>query len=144
MKTILTNCTVIDCTGKPPMKDTTVVVEDDRIAELKPGTHQQPPREGQRVFDLEGGYVLPGLWDVHVHLSDISPDSKHLMETESPIDYAIRAGRNTMDALGSGIRGRSLTCLASISTPNRMGDTMPCGSTFPAVCRTSLSKVSAG
>lgn len=27
MKTILTNCTVIDCTGKPSMQDMTVVIE---------------------------------------------------------------------------------------------------------------------
>jgi len=31
MKTILTNCTVIDCTGKPPVKDMTVVIEGDKV-----------------------------------------------------------------------------------------------------------------
>ncbi len=35
MKTILTNCTVIDCTGAPPKKDMTVVIEGDKIAEIK-------------------------------------------------------------------------------------------------------------
>ena len=29
MKTILTNCTIIDCTGKPPIKDSTVVIDDN-------------------------------------------------------------------------------------------------------------------
>jgi len=105
MRTILTNCTVIDCTGKPPMKDMTVIIENDKIAELKAEMHSQAAGEGERVFDLEGGYVLPGLWDVHVHLGDLIPDPKHLLETESPIDYAIRAGRNAMDALRAGITG---------------------------------------
>jgi len=105
MKTILTNCTVIACTGKQSMKDVTVIIQDDKIAEVKAGAYSQAARKGERVFDLEGGYVLPGLWDVHAHLGDLIPDPKHLLETESPIDYAIRAGRNAMDALRAGITG---------------------------------------
>jgi imidazolonepropionase-like amidohydrolase len=105
MITILTNCAVIDCTGKSPMKDMTVVVEGDKIAELKPGAHKRTAGEGERVFDLEGGYVLPGLWDVHAHLGDLIPDPQHLLESESAIDYAIRVGRNAMDALRAGITG---------------------------------------
>lgn len=105
MKTILTNCTVIACTGKQPMRDVTVIVEEDKIAELKAGPYNQAVGEGERIFDLEGGYVLPGLWDVHAHLGDLIPDPKHLLETESSIDYAIRAGRNAMDALRAGITG---------------------------------------
>lgn len=105
MKTILTNCTIIACTGEQPMRDVTVIVEDNKIAELKAGPYNQAVGEEERVFDLEGGYVLPGLWDVHAHLGDLIPDPKHLLETESPIDYAIRAGRNAMDALRAGITG---------------------------------------
>jgi len=105
MKTVLTNCTVIACTGKQSMKDVTVIIQDDKIAEVKAGPYSQAVGEGERVFDLEGGYVLPGLWDVHAHLGDLIPDPKHLLETESPIDYAIRAGRNAMDALRAGITG---------------------------------------
>ena len=75
MKTVLTHCTVIDCTGKPPMKDMTIIIENDKIAELRPGTHRRAAGEGEvRVFDLEGGYVLPGLWDVHVHLFEPKPE----------------------------------------------------------------------
>ncbi|MEE8391982.1 MAG: amidohydrolase family protein [Anaerolineae bacterium] len=106
MKTILTNCTIIECTGKPPANDMTLVIEGDKIAELKPGSYQPVEGRGEaRVFDLEGGYVLPGLWDVHAHLGDLIPDPKNLLETESPIDYAIRAGRNAIDALRAGFTG---------------------------------------
>ena len=77
MKTILTNCTVIDCTGEPARKDTTVIIKDDKIAELKPGTYQEAAGEEEvRIFDLEGGYVLPGLWNVHVHLGGLFPDPR--------------------------------------------------------------------
>ena len=105
MKTILTNCTIIDCTGKPPMNDMTVIIENNNIAALEAGEYAWEPVEGERVFDLDGGYVLPGLWDVHAHLGDLIPDPKHLLENESPVDYAIRAGRNAMDSLRAGVTG---------------------------------------
>jgi imidazolonepropionase-like amidohydrolase len=105
MKTILTNSTVIDCTGKPPMVDMTVVIEGDKIAQLRPGPYEAAAGDGERVFDLERGYVLPGLWNVHTHLGDVFPDPQHLLGNESVIDYAIRAGRNAMDALRAGVTG---------------------------------------
>jgi imidazolonepropionase-like amidohydrolase len=105
VKTILTNCSVIDCSGQPPMKDMSIIIEDDKIVELKAGLYNQTPSEGERILDLEGGHVLPGLWDVHAHLGDLIPDPSFLLATESPIDYAIRAGRNALDALRAGITG---------------------------------------
>jgi imidazolonepropionase-like amidohydrolase len=104
MKTILTHCTVIDCTGQPPMKDTTVVIEGDKISRLLPGTYNRVAGEEEaRVFDLEGGYLLPGLWNVHTHLGELLPELEHLESSESAIDRAIRCGRNAMDALRFGI-----------------------------------------
>ena len=105
VKTILTNCTVIICTGEPPVKDMTVVINDDTIAELRPGIYQPGVEEEVRVFDLEGGYVLPGLWAVHTHLGAITPDAKNLELIESVADRTIRAGRNAMDAFRVGITG---------------------------------------
>jgi imidazolonepropionase-like amidohydrolase len=102
MKTILTNCTVIDCTGQAPQHGMTVVIEGDKITDLSTGS---PDRAGARVLDLGGGYVLPGLWEVHTHLGDLIPDPHNLLETESIGDYTIRAGRNAMDALRAGITG---------------------------------------
>lgn len=103
MKTVLTNCNVIDCTGNELRKDMTVVIEGETIVDV----HSGPPREesvdNDRVFDLDQGYVLPGLWNVHVHLGDLIPDPQHLLESESPIDYAIRAGRNAMNGLLAGV-----------------------------------------
>ena len=106
MKTILTNCTVIDCLGNPLKSGMTVVIDRDRIADLKSGTWQPKAQETDtRVFDLEGGYVLPGLWDVHEHLGDLYPDPNHVMLGESTVTRSIRAGRNAMDALRVGITG---------------------------------------
>lgn len=97
------NATLIDGTGARPRLDTSIVVEDGRISAIAAGAGEA--RDGDDVVDLNGHYLLPGLWEVHAHLGDLLPDPHNLLETEGLIDYAIRAGRNAMDALRSGITG---------------------------------------
>lgn len=105
MKTVLTNCTVIACTGELAKKDMTIVIDGNRIAEISHSVHQQVIRkEGEvRVIDLDGSYVLPGLWNVHAHPFDLFPDFANRLMSESPIECAIRAGRNLIDALKVGV-----------------------------------------
>ena len=98
--TILTNLTVIDGTGAAPIEDATVVIEGNRIAAVHHGDYA--PEDNARVFDLEGGYLLPGLWNNHVHPSDILPDPKRILGDEPLLTAAIRAGRNLMDSLRRG------------------------------------------
>jgi imidazolonepropionase-like amidohydrolase len=105
-KTVLTNCVVIDCTGKPPMEDMTVVITDDSITDIRHGTYRQSPGEKNvRIFDLEGGYVLPGLWNVHTHIGDLLPDPKNILANEPLPPSVIRSGRTCMDALRRGFIG---------------------------------------
>lgn len=104
MRTFLSNCTLIDCTGNPPARDSTIVIEGDRIAALRLGPGgTADASDKDLVLDLQGGFVTPGLWSVHSHLGFIFPDINHLMLQESVADYTIRAGRNAMDALRVGI-----------------------------------------
>ncbi len=63
----LTHVTVIDGTGQPPRRDMTVIVSDGRIAALGPSADTPVPPKAQLV-DSAGGFVIPGLWDMHVHL----------------------------------------------------------------------------
>jgi len=60
----ITHVTVIDTNGGAPQRDVTVVVRDDRIAEI---TDKSVPNA--RVIDGRGKFLIPGLWDMHVHLS---------------------------------------------------------------------------
>ena len=109
MKTILTNCTIIDCTGNPPMENATVVIEDNKISRLQQGAYQETAgKREMRLFDLEGGYVLPGLWNAHAHLSDLIPDPRNIQENELVGAAAIRSGRTAMDALRAGFTGLRL------------------------------------
>lgn len=102
MKTLLTNCTLIDGTGAPPRANCTIEIEYARIAAIHDGAPAEIP-EGARVIDLSGKYLLPGFWEAHAHLGDLIPDPNNYLETEDLQDYAIRAGRNAIDALRAGI-----------------------------------------
>lgn len=64
--TVLTNATLIDGTGAPASRDTTIVLVGDRI--VWTGPHGRLPQtQDARVIDLRGKYVIPGLWDMHTH-----------------------------------------------------------------------------
>ena len=65
-KLVFAHVTVIDCTGAPAKPDMTVVVEGDRISSLgrADGVSIQ---ENSQVIDCSGKYMIPGLWDMHVH-----------------------------------------------------------------------------
>lgn len=70
---VLRGATVIDGTGAPPMGPMDIVIENDRIVEVRgAGAPGLPPRQqgrpdGDRVIDATGMYVLPGFVDVHGH-----------------------------------------------------------------------------
>ena len=61
--------TVIDATGAPPRPSTNVIVSGGRIARIGPSASTPPPA-GARVISAEGKYVIPGLWDAHIHSRD--------------------------------------------------------------------------
>jgi imidazolonepropionase-like amidohydrolase len=59
--------TLVDGTLKEPIANSVVLVDGERIKAV--GTVDSlPVPEGARVISTEGMTVLPGLWDMHVHL----------------------------------------------------------------------------
>jgi imidazolonepropionase-like amidohydrolase len=59
--------TLIDGFGAPPIRNSVVLVQGERISAVgQVGTLPVPP--GAEVISTEGMTVLPGLWDMHVHL----------------------------------------------------------------------------
>jgi imidazolonepropionase-like amidohydrolase len=63
---VLTHITIIDATGASAKPDMTAVITGERITQIgKTGKVQLPP-DGQ-VIDASGKFLIPGLWDMHVH-----------------------------------------------------------------------------
>jgi len=63
---ILRNVTVVDVTGKPSRPGMDIVIQRRQIQALE-RTGSRERHEGAVVKDLSGKYVIPGLWDMHVH-----------------------------------------------------------------------------
>ena len=61
---VIRNVTLIDGTGAAAQPGTTVVVTGNRITAV--GRNAQAP-QGAQVIDGSGKFLMPGLWDVHVH-----------------------------------------------------------------------------
>jgi hypothetical protein len=66
---VFTNITVIDMTGAPPKSDMTVVIAGNRIIGLGRTGRVRVPR-GAQVIDATGKFLIPGLWDMHVHIKE--------------------------------------------------------------------------
>jgi len=71
---VITNVTIIDVTGAPAASDMTVVITGDRITDVGPTKSLRTPKDAQ-VVSAAGKYLIPGLWDMHVHwyLKDYLP-----------------------------------------------------------------------
>ncbi|GAB4526502.1 MAG: hypothetical protein Kow00133_15370 [Amphiplicatus sp.] len=67
---------LIDGAGAPTQGPVDIVVEGDRIVEIKVvgapklaiDPQKRPPADGAREIDISGMYVLPGFVDTHLHL----------------------------------------------------------------------------
>ncbi|MFN2567307.1 MAG: amidohydrolase family protein [Gemmatimonadaceae bacterium] len=64
----LEDVTLIDGTGREAMPHRTILIRDERIADIFP-TGSKPLPPGTRVQRLSGMFVMPGLVDAHVHLT---------------------------------------------------------------------------
>ncbi|HEX2080181.1 MAG TPA: amidohydrolase family protein [Longimicrobium sp.] len=62
----ITGVTVIDGTGAPARADQTVVVQGSRIVAVGPSASVRVPA-GARRIEARGKWLIPGLWDMHVH-----------------------------------------------------------------------------
>ena len=73
----ITNVSVVPMTGDAVVRDAAVLARDGRITYVGPQRDLRVP-PGARVVDGGGGYLMPGLADMHTHLfsdGDEVPDS---------------------------------------------------------------------
>ena len=99
--------------GSAPATGQTIVIDGDRIVEIRDGFIEPGQFEGEvRLIDLKDQFVLPGLMDVHVHLQgELGPenDSERLKMSSQQMEmrsvmFAMRtlmAGFTTVRDVGS-------------------------------------------
>jgi len=68
--TLLTNAFLIDCAGNEPRERASVVVEGDRISEVRFG-NSGPTGGHDAILDCAGMTLMPGLTDAHVHIGAV-------------------------------------------------------------------------
>ena len=64
--TALTHANVVDVETGAIRRDQTIIIQRSTIKTI--GGPATPIPRGASVTDLRGGYVIPGLWDMHTHL----------------------------------------------------------------------------
>jgi len=90
---------VIDGVSDSVRTNQTVVVDAGKITAIESGFRS--PAEGDRVIDLRNGTLLPGLFDMHVHLTGeysahSEMDDYKLNEADVAIDGVVYAQRTLM------------------------------------------------
>ena len=65
---VIKGANILDVTNGELLKNHIVVVDDGRIAKVSPASSIELPKGGE-VIDLQGQTLMPGLIDMHVHLT---------------------------------------------------------------------------
>jgi Imidazolonepropionase and related amidohydrolases len=95
--------TLIDGYGSMPLRNSVVIIEGERIKAVgQVGTLAIPP--GAEVISTEGMSVLPGLWDMHVHLMiNGHSDYAHWDKTYPPLMETVIMPASARQLLMAGV-----------------------------------------
>ena len=63
----ITHVTIIDLKGEPPQPEMTVLIRKGKISTIGKTGQSQIPRNATQ-FNGTGKFLIPGLWDMHVHI----------------------------------------------------------------------------
>ncbi|REK08594.1 MAG: amidohydrolase [Acidobacteria bacterium] len=84
---ILRGATLVDGTGSPPIGPVDIVIEGNRIAEVKTVgapkvaiDEKKRPKDATKEIDLTGHWVMPGIVDLHVHTGGVpkAPEAEYV------------------------------------------------------------------
>ncbi|HLJ61115.1 MAG TPA: amidohydrolase family protein [bacterium] len=93
---------LIDGTGGLPQRDIAVVVEGNRITDVRPAATLGPVGDRVAVYDHPSLTLLPGLIDAHDHIAHLGMDLRRRMNT-APSLAVLQTGRWATETLMAGI-----------------------------------------
>ena len=111
VRLVLRGGILIDGSGAPPIGPVDIVIEKDRIAQVRsvgaPGAAINPkarPPAGDFELDVEGMYILPGFVDAHAHVGNVLQGlTGPLLEPEYVFKLWMGHGITTAREVGSGM-----------------------------------------
>ncbi|MEO1408039.1 MAG: amidohydrolase family protein, partial [Pseudomonadota bacterium] len=112
MKTVIEAGHVLAVPGDGYLRNRSITIEDGRIVKIERGFKSQPA--DVRVVNLRDSYVLPGLIDSHVHLTnEFSPTSRLKVLSDSEVDAALDGAAHARKTLLAGF-----TTVQDVGGPN--------------------------
>ena len=105
--TVITGGTLIDGTGRAPLKNAVVIIEANKFTAVgKRGKLRVPA--GARTINAAGKFIIPGLFDSHIHYRDYVPELflaygiTSVIHMGNPADYILaqRDGINKGEIAG--------------------------------------------
>jgi hypothetical protein len=85
--TVIRGGTLIDGNGGAPRQNVSMVIAGNRIKSISPGAPDNVPA-GATVIDAAGKYIVPGLWDTHIHYHNWFPELLITNGVTSTLQYS--------------------------------------------------------
>lgn len=114
------NVTIVDVTNGKLQKNQTIVIEGKRIARIERAT---PATRAQATMDGTGMFVIPGLWDMHVHAFFTNDTARFHSTSEIMLPLFIVNGVTGVRDLGSNLEA-TLGARDSIAAHTLIGPRM--------------------
>jgi len=114
--------TVIDGTGSPARPNQTVVISGGRIAALGDSGRVRIPKDA-RPLSGTGKYLIPGLWDMHVHMrgSRLGNQDSLVHENEALLPVYLANGLTGVREMGGDMVDSVLQWRDEIAKGHRQG-----------------------
>lgn len=111
MSFALTNCNIVDVDNNQVQDNHKILIQNELITEVT--SDNVPGSTVENTIDMQGFYILPGLFNVHNNLSNVFP-FKDTDTNESPAETVLRCHMAASKALEAGV-----TTLRTMGEMNR-------------------------
>src|SRR5438876_4916615 len=101
--TVITNGTLLDGNGGPPVRDAALIARAGKIEFVGPANNVPPPPTGATRIDARGGTIMPGLVEAHFHPTYFNVANLEDLDIKYPVEYVtLLAAANAELALECG------------------------------------------
>lgn len=103
-RTAFVGTTIITCADSGNRwDDAAMVVTDDKITAIGPREEVLATSQVDHIVDAGGGYLMPGMWDAHLHLGALVPPHENAHDATDPRHHMVRCIAKVQENLRWGI-----------------------------------------